>query len=87
MATLLDVILVGQNYQNLYAATGIVIGTSVTVQNKTSSVVYLQNIGPQPSDVSSAGFTLLPNEMISVTGSILGLWAKGKGAVAVEVIT
>lgn len=87
MATIPDVTLTGTAYQNLYTATGIVVGTSVTVQNKTGGTLYLQNIAAQPSSGSKAGLTLLPNEMIAVTGTILGLWAKGTGTVAVEAIT
>lgn len=87
MATLPDVNLTGTAYQNLYAAAGIVVGTAVTVQNKTGGTVRLQNIAAQPANTSTAGLTLLPNEIIQVTGTILGLWGKGTGAVAVEVIT
>jgi hypothetical protein len=87
MATIPDVLLTGTAYQNLYAATGIVVGTSVTVQNKTGSVLYLQNIAAQPSNTSKNGITLQPNEFIPVTGTIVGLWAKGSGSVSVEVIT
>lgn len=87
MATLPDVVLTGTAYQNLYTATGITVGTAVTIQNKSSSVVHLQNIGTQPSAGSVYGFVLLPNEFIPVTGTIAGLWAKGLGAIAVEVIT
>lgn len=87
MSTIPDVTLVTNTYTNLYAGAGIVVGSSVTVQNKTSNAVYLQNIAEQPSASSPAGFVLLPNEFISVTGTVLGLWAKGTGKVAVEVIT
>lgn len=87
MATIPDVVLTGSAYQNVYAATGIVAGTAVTVQNKSGNPVYLQNIASQPSGGSVNGFLLLPNEFISVTGSIAGLWAKGVGRIAVEVIT
>lgn len=87
MATIPDVTLTGTAYQNLYTSTGIVVGTSVTVQNKTGGPLYLQNIAAQPSSSSKAGLVLLANEMIAVTGTIVGLWAKGTGTVAVEVIT
>lgn len=87
MATIPDVILTGTVYQNLYAATGIVTGTAVTVQNKTSTVIYLQNTATQPSSGSLNGFLLLPNDFVEVTGTIAGLWAKGNGRCAVEVIS
>lgn len=87
MATIPDVTLTGTAYQNVYAATGIVVGTAVTVQNKSSNVVYLQNIAAQPSSGSLNGFWLIPNEFIELTGTITGLWAKGVGRIAVEVIS
>jgi hypothetical protein len=87
MATLPDVQLTGTAYQNLYAATGIVVGTSVTVQNKTGSPVYIQNIASQPTAGSKNGFVLEPYGAVDVTGTIGGLWASGTGAVMVEVIT
>lgn len=86
MATIPDVTLTGTAYQDLYAATSIVVGTSVTVQNKSSKPIFLQNIASQPSASSTNGFTLLPNESINFTGTIVGLWAKGVGPVAVAVI-
>ncbi len=87
MATLPDVTLTGTAYQNVYAATAIVVGTAVTVQNKGSSPILLQNIASQPSASSPNGHVLLANESIDVTGTILGLWAKGVGPISVEVIT
>lgn len=86
MATLPDVNLLGTAYQNLYAATGIVAGTAVTVQNKSGFPVYLQNIAGQPSGGSKAGYVLQPYSIVDVTGTIAGLWAKGTGPVMVEVI-
>ncbi|MND43738.1 hypothetical protein D3C80_345360 [compost metagenome] len=87
MATIPDVVLSGAAYQDLYAATGIVVGTAVTVQNKTSTVVYLQNIATSPTASSKNGIALQPYTMVDVTGTIVGLWAKGTGAISVEVIT
>lgn len=86
MATVPDVTLTGTAYQNLYAAAGIVVGTAVTVQNKSGSAIYLQNIATQPSGASKAGYLLLPNGIVDVTGTIAGLWAKGNGPVMIEVI-
>lgn len=86
MATVPDVQLTGTAYQNLYAATGIVTGTAVTIQNKTGLPVYVQNIANQPSAGSKNGFVLQPYSAVDVTGVILGLWAKGTGPVMVEAI-
>lgn len=86
MATLNDVSLTGVAYQNLYAATGIVTGTSVTIQNKSGLPVFIQNIAGQPSAGSKNGFVLQPYTAVDVTGVIAGLWAKGTGPIMVEVI-
>jgi hypothetical protein len=87
MATIPDVNLLGVAYQNLYAATGIVTGTAVTLQNKGSRPVYVQNIATQPSATSQNGYLLQPNESVDVKGTILGLWAKGTGPIMVEATT
>lgn len=86
MATLPDVNLTGTAYQNLYAATGVVTGTAVTIQNKSGFPVYIQNIASQPSSGSKNGFVLQPYSAVDVNGTILGLWAKGTGPVMLEVI-
>lgn len=86
MATIPDVNLTGTAYQNLYAATGIVAGTAVTIQNKSGLPVYIQNIASQPSGGSKNGFVLQPYSTVDVTGTVAGLWAKGTGPVMVEVI-
>lgn len=86
MATIPDVNLLGVVYQNLYAATSIVVGTAVTVQNKSGSPVFIQNIASQPSAGSKNGFVLEPYTAVDVTGVIAGLWARGTGPIMVEVI-
>lgn len=86
MATIPDVQLTGVAYQNIYAATSIVVGTAVTIQNKSGFPVFVQNIASQPSTGSKNGFVLEPYTAVDVTGVIAGLWAKGTGPVMVEVI-
>lgn len=87
MATIPDVNLTGVAYQNLYAATSIVAGTAITIQNKSGNPVYIQNIAGQPSAGSKNGFVLEPYTAVDVTGVIAGLWAKGTGPIMVEVLT
>lgn len=87
MATIPDVNLLNVVYQNLYAATGIVTGTSVTIQNKGHDIIHIQNIGTQPSAGSLNGWALDPGDSVDVTGVIVGLWAKGAGPVMVEAIS
>lgn len=87
MATIPDVNLTNVAYQNLYTATGIVTGTAVTIQNKTGSPVYVQNIATQPTAGSKNGFVLEGFDAVDVTGVIVGLWAKGLGPIMVEAIS
>jgi hypothetical protein len=87
MATINDVNLLGVAYQNLYAATGIVTGTAVTLQNKSREKIFVQNIATQPSSGSQNGYALDPGQVIDVSGAILGLWAKGNGPIMVEART
>lgn len=87
MATIPDVPLAKAGYKDLYEATGIPVGTSVTIQNKSIAPVFLQNTDTQPTANSMDGFLLGSMEMISLTGTITGLWAIGDGRVSVEVIT
>lgn len=86
MATIPDVNLTGVAYQNLYAATGIVAGSSVTIQNKAGNPIYIQNIAAQPAATSKGGFLLRSYEVVTVTGTIDGLWAMGVGPAYVEAI-
>lgn len=87
MATLPDVQLNNNEYQDLYAATGIPSGTSVTIQNKSTSSIYLQNTSTSPNSTSSDGYLLMSLHVVTVGGTIDGLWAKGSGKVHVEVVT
>lgn len=89
MPTVPDVILNGKEFQDVYAETGIEVGKPVTVQNKTSASIYVQNTKDKPSDESTDGFILRPYDHIPVTGQITGLWVKsmGGGTVLVEEIT
>lgn len=86
MATIPDVNLTGVAYQDLYSATGIASGSSVTIQNKAVNAIYIQNIATQPAATSQSGLLLKPYEVVTVTGAIDGLWAMGVGPACVEAI-
>lgn len=83
MATVPDVILLGNAYQDVYAATSIAVGTAVKLQNKSSTPILLQIITAQPAVSSSNGFIIPPLGFFDVPTSTTGLWAKGNGALAV----
>ena len=76
-------------YTNLHLSAGITSGTALHIQNKTSGLVWLQNIAAQPSGGSLAGFILQAFEDVIVDGSVTNVWAKGQynGPVFVEAVT
>lgn len=78
-----DVVLTGTAYQNIYAATSITVGTAVTLQNKSSTPVTIQFASSAPLTSSTNGFVIPPLGFFSVPASVVGLWAKGTGALAV----
>lgn len=82
-----DIYLTKAGYLSLYAEASIALGSSVTVQNKSSGYILLQNNTAKPAVGSTDGYILAPFETIPVTGTILNLWAIGEGPVSVEVIT
>lgn len=83
MATVNDVILTGAAFQNLFAATGLTVGTAFTIQNKSSSSILVQNLASAPTTGSTNGFVIPSLGFFTVPATYLGLWAFGTGAVGV----
>ncbi len=84
--TLPDVILSNSAYIDIYAATGIPVGTSLIVQNKGSSGYYLQLKETQPSATNSDGNILAAMEFLIIkTTSPIRFWARGSGRLSVQV--
>jgi len=86
MATIADVQLIPTAYVEVYAATGIVSGTQLVVQNKSMGPVNVQNIGSQPSGTNLDGFIIEPLGLWRVPAGTAKVWFKGNGALAVEVM-
>lgn len=84
-ATLPDVILTNIVYQDLYASTSITKGTTVVIQNKGVDSMYLIIAASQPSASSTNGFIVEENEVVIVNDASDGLWAKGHGAICVQI--
>lgn len=76
MATLPDVTVQTTSYTDIYVTTGIAVGTSVIIQNKGSSSVYLQTSAVAPLDTSDDGVALSSLEILTVDSGELGLFAK-----------
>lgn len=84
--TIPDVKLSGTAYQNVYALTGIAVGTHVLIQNKQSTAVYIQVQSTQPDTASRDGYMLVGNEACIVKGSITGLWVFGTSRICVQIL-
>lgn len=84
--TIPDIKLSGTSYQNLYALTGIPVGTPVLIQNKQSVAVYLQLSPSAPDSASRDGFMLVGNEACIVKGTITGIWAFGTSRICVQIL-
>lgn len=78
-ATVNDVQLLGVVYTNVYAATGIVVGTPLILQNKSSGPVYVQIATVAPAASDRDGFIVYPGKSVSVENATEGLYAFGKG--------
>lgn len=84
MTTLSDVQLSLDEYTELYAATGIPVGTEVLIQNKCPHAILLQTCPTEPLADSWDGFVVMPFDfMVGEQGST-GIWARGDGRIAVE---
>jgi len=77
--TVNDLILAGTAYQNVYVGVGIVVGTPVIVQNKSSTPVYLQIAVSAPSASDKDGFLVYPGKSVFVENATEGLFAFGTG--------
>ncbi len=84
--TLPDVILLEEEYQDLYAATGITVGKALLIQNKTMSNLFLQEglTQPDPDDRSGILVDVNPNYLWSITSGSSGVWAFGAGPIHIQ---
>lgn len=74
-----------ETWVDIYAATGIVAGTQLIIQNTGSSTVRLVESATKPT--SSIGFNSLPErEYVTNKTANVGFWAKSKtgGSLQVE---
>jgi len=83
--TLPNVILPVRTPVNLYAATGIAVGTKVRVQNITSDIVRV-HVGPTSPDMTTSGASLMyPSQTGENQTGDSGLWAWSVTGGAVQV--
>lgn len=84
--TLPDVTLPAKTPVDLYAATGITVGTKVRVQNITSSDVRVHVGATTPTMGVSGGALLIPSQSGENTQGDSGLWAWSVTGGAVQVV-
>ena len=88
--TIDDVVLTGTAYQDIYAATGISVGTALILQNKSKNLILVQISASQPSTDSENGFIMLPytegrvDSIAQVDAGETGCWAIGTGPLGVQ---
>ena len=82
--TVPDILLKGEDYEDIYLLSGISSTTSVVIQNKTFGGVLIQINSTKPSKNSTDGYLLMPTQSCLIDGTITKIWAKGKCAISVQ---
>lgn len=84
--TLPDIVLNNNSYIDIYSMTGIAVGTTLLVQNKSSTGFYLQLKESQPSPTNIDGSVLQPYEFLLIkTTAPVKLWVRGSGRLSVQI--
>jgi hypothetical protein len=78
MVTISDVDL-QKAWLDVYATSGIAVGTAVDIQNKGSDMVFVQVKGSAPAADNRDGYVILPYEKLQIGAGGAGLWALGAG--------
>ncbi len=76
MATLPDILLTGSAYQDLNTASGLIAGSPLVIQNKSSNDVRVIINPTQPAASSENGWLLAPRASIVVENETQVVWAK-----------
>lgn len=78
MATIADILLTGTAFQNINTATGLIAGTSLVIQNKSSADVYLVISPTQPLATVEDGWLLESRHSVAIQNETDIVWAKAK---------
>lgn len=84
--TIPDLQINNTTYMDLYAATGISVGTKLVIQNKTSVGAYLQIKAFQPASNSQDGIFLEAYKFYIVDSGEVGCWVKGMTKLCIQEI-
>ena len=82
--TIPDVTVVHTTYTDIYAVTGIVVGTELILQNKEESEFRVQVTTSQPSADSTDGVILGPKSMKLIEVGSNEVWVIGVGSLSVQ---
>jgi hypothetical protein len=82
--TLPDVILDGKTFQDINTATGIPVGSAVTMQFKNNYTFQVQFSDTQPAVDSQDGFTLKAFDLYQLGLGDPKIWVKGNGRLSVQ---
>jgi len=72
------------DWVNVYATTGIAVGTSIVIQNKASNPVLLYIAASKPTTSSYDGYAIRSLEAVVVDAAESGCWIRGSGVVNVQ---
>lgn len=86
--TISDVVLNGEEYQDIYTATGISVGTAIRIQNKSIKDIQVVNSLTKP-DKDFKGFLVVadPRFTLNIPAGEDGVWCFGLGPIGVEDIS
>lgn len=84
--TIPDLQINNSSYTDLYASTGISVGTKLVIQNKSSVGAYLQIKAFQPASNSQDGIFLEAFKFYIVDAGEVGCWVKGMTKLCVQEI-
>lgn len=83
--TLPDIVLDGSDCQDAYALSGIAVGVSIIVQNKSSDNVQMLVKATKPLHPTKEGILIPPLQSVTLVALQSGCWLCGFGRVNVRV--
>lgn len=80
-----DISLPAGSWHNVYAASGITVGTPILIQSKGSSMVFLWEGDTPPANSAWDGVKFFDAPWVADQVGIAGCWVKSNGAVVINV--
>lgn len=82
--TIPDISSVNGSFTDVYTSSGITVGTSIIIQNKSTSALYVQISALQPLSTSTDGVYIQPYQFYVVDAGEVGCWIRGNGKICVQ---